>query len=100
MFGVFNSAFTANLLRFTEGAVLGVMVGTGVLALVRKGNQVAFGVVGVLFLGINVPLVVHHDLNPFGDAFRGLCSVDGFLLGALIYFAIALRASVRVTHKR
>lgn len=89
-FGIFQSAITADSLRFIEGIFLGVMVAMAVFASTRKGAGVMFGIAGVLFVGINVPLIAHRDLNPLSDAFRGLCAVDGFLLAASIYLAITL----------
>ena len=55
-----------------------------------KIARVALGISSILFLGINLLAIVHHDLRRFAETVRLFCSVDGFLLGMSIPLTVLL----------
>lgn len=88
--GIFQSVLTVNAFYFVKNFAIGMAIATAISVFSPKIARVALGISSILFLGINLLAIVHHDLRRFAETVRLFCSVDGFLLGMSIPLTVLL----------
>ena len=89
-FGVFQSVLAVNAFYFFKNLVAGITVALLISVFGPKSAKVILGISGILFIGNNLIVILHHDFTRFVTTIRGFSSVNGLLIGMVVPLAVFL----------
>jgi hypothetical protein len=89
-YGIFPSVLLVNIFDFAKNCVIGITVALILSVIGPRISKAAMGISGMLFVGITLLVIAHHDLRSFTETIYAICSLDGLLLGISISLAIVL----------
>jgi hypothetical protein len=96
-YGIFPSVLVVNIFSFAKNVVIGITIALLISGIGPTIAKVVMCISGLLFAGITIFVILHHDLRRFAATIYGISSAEGLLLGISISLGVLLWRVARVT---